>query len=193
MIAGNRDLLVDRNFVQDTKQHLLKKPDKVSYFRSVREELTNNKDFIYLENETVELKFPELGEDVPTIKLFGTPNTCLGGSRSAFKLPGNIQSRIEHCQRLISIDTDIIVSHGPPLSVGDYSSSSASNCGCPALLKEIVERVQPKLTVFGHIHEARGVYQAKLREKEMILANVASLDKSYQPRDSLVVLNLPVL
>ena len=98
---------------------------------------------------------------------------------------------LKHWQKLIKTDTDIIISHGPPLSVGDYSTSSASHCGCPALLKEIVERVKPKLTVFGHIHEARGVYQAEVEGKEMILANVASLDKSYRPRDSIVTLCLP--
>ena len=32
VIAGNRDLLVDRKFVKDTKQHLLNKPDKIQYF-----------------------------------------------------------------------------------------------------------------------------------------------------------------
>jgi len=188
IIAGNRELLVDPMYVYDNKKRHLEKPKMVEYFKTVRRELTNNPNFIYLENESIELSFDETTK----LKIFGTPNTCKGGSHSAFKLPSNIISRTEHWQRLIPTDTDILISHGPPASIGDFSVSSQTHCGCPALFKEIVERVRPKLTVFGHIHEARGVYKGKIEDSEMILANVASVDKAYQPRDSLVEIDLPV-
>ena len=53
---------------------------------------------------------------------------------------------------LIPDDTDILVTHGPPLGYGDYCSSQL-RAGCSELLSTIQNRVKPKIHVFGHIHE----------------------------------------
>jgi predicted phosphohydrolase len=71
-------------------------------------------------------------------------------------------------------DTDILLLHGPPRGFGDRNDRGESS-GCPHLLARITE-VQPKLAVFGHIHEGRGEWELG-RTK---LANVTILDEAYR-------------
>lgn len=52
----------------------------------------------------------------------------------------------------IPADTDILVTHGPPLGRGDLCMHGG-RAGCADLLLQIQERIRPKLHVFGHIHE----------------------------------------
>jgi Icc-related predicted phosphoesterase len=49
---------------------------------------------------------------------------------------------------------DIIISHSPPKGIGDRTSQGIS-VGSTAV-REAIERVQPKLTVCGHIHDSWG-------------------------------------
>jgi predicted phosphodiesterase len=76
--------------------------------------------------------------------------------------------------RRIPDDTDILLLHGPPRGFGDRNDRGEST-GCPHLLARIRE-VQPKLAVFGHIHEGRGEWELG-RTK---LANVTILDGAYR-------------
>ena len=49
-------------------------------------------------------------------------------------------------------DTDILITHGPPLGVMDRE-----HCGDEFLLRHVVDRVKPKAHVFGHIHDGYGM------------------------------------
>src|SRR6185437_8000199 len=72
-------------------------------------------------------------------------------------------------------DTDILLVHGPPIGYGDRNIIS-QQCGSPALL-ETIERVNPKLCIFGHIHEAHGRWTFG----ESQLANVSHVNERYHP------------
>lgn len=87
---------------------------------------------------------------------------------------------------LIPIDTDILITHGPPKGYLDLVTSrvKATNeekwpepehVGSVALI-ERYEQIKPRLHVFGHIHAGRGV--CKLGET--LLANVVIVDESYR-------------
>jgi Icc-related predicted phosphoesterase len=56
---------------------------------------------------------------------------------------------------LIPENTDILMTHGPAYGVLDRTTRG-EKVGCRDL-REAIERVQPKLFVCGHIHEAYGV------------------------------------
>lgn len=60
---------------------------------------------------------------------------------------------------LVPPDTDILLTHGPPLGIADTTFRGYA-VGCADLL-ERVRQVRPKLHVFGHIHEAAGVCQSE--------------------------------
>lgn len=51
---------------------------------------------------------------------------------------------------------DVLLTHGPPHGVGDVLWSG-DRAGCEALA-EALPRARPQVHVFGHIHEAYGVY-----------------------------------
>lgn len=59
---------------------------------------------------------------------------------------------------LIPDDTDVLVTHGPPWGFGDQVNYGPQQVGCVDLL-DAVHRVKPRLHVFGHIHEAYGVFE----------------------------------
>lgn len=49
-------------------------------------------------------------------------------------------------------DTDILVTHTPPVGHGDLCCTGV-RAGCVELLTTVQQRVKPKYHVFGHIHE----------------------------------------
>lgn len=72
---------------------------------------------------------------------------------------------------LISVipKTDILLTHGPPLQVHDLTTRDV-HAGCPALL-ERVSQIQPRLHVFGHIHEGRGATLRKWDDEAVAVAD----------------------
>ena len=57
---------------------------------------------------------------------------------------------------MIPSDSEILVTHGPPLGFGDFTSNNSS-VGCKDLYKAIVNRVKPLYHIFGHVHEGYGI------------------------------------
>lgn len=54
-------------------------------------------------------------------------------------------------------DTDVLITHGPPFGVLDEVIYGNKSVGCEELRKRVLE-VQPKVHVFGHIHEGYGYF-----------------------------------
>ena len=59
--------------------------------------------------------------------------------------------------RAIPPNTDVLITHGPPAGFGDRVSHYRAE-GCADLLAA-VERLRPRLHLFGHIHEDGGAWQ----------------------------------
>lgn len=78
-------------------------------------------------------------------------------------------------------ETDLLVLHGPPKGYGDRTVTGADVGAASAL--DLVDRVRPRLVVFGHIHEGRGGW----KHGEARLLNVAAVDVEYRLRDEPVV------
>ncbi len=85
----------------------------------------------------------------------------------------------------IPTDTDILVTHGPPLGSGDRVVRSAEQVGCADLLRAL-DRVRPRLHVFGHIHEGYGRYD----RPDLILVNASSCTVEYRPTNPPIVVDL---
>jgi len=69
--------------------------------------------------------------------------------------------------------TDILLIHGPPRGYGDRTARGVE-AGSVAQL-ELIERVRPRLAVYGHIHEGRGGFTLGATT----LANVSAVDLQY--------------
>lgn len=86
--------------------------------------------------------------------------------------------------KLIPQDTDILITHGPPFGILDRTRSNY-NAGCEMLLKK-VNQIQPKLHVFGHIHEGYGM----IEKGKIIFANASSVNFNYQLVNAPIVLEI---
>jgi len=83
----------------------------------------------------------------------------------------NVQRGIDLQRKwaLIPDQVDILVTHGPPRGIGD-KVYDGRNEGCDDLLARVLQ-VKPKYHLFGHIHEAAGVY----RQHGITFVNAACL------------------
>lgn len=82
---------------------------------------------------------------------------------------------------LIPPDTDVLITHGPPLGHGDRTSRG-EDVGCADLLARIAE-VRPRLHVFGHIHEGYGV----TRDDHTTYLNACCSTLRYRPTNMPIV------
>jgi Icc-related predicted phosphoesterase len=71
-------------------------------------------------------------------------------------------------------DTDVLVTHCPPRMIGD-ETLSGDHVGSTSL-SHAIERVEPKLNVFGHIHPASGLY----KRNGSYFANASIVNSKYQ-------------
>jgi hypothetical protein len=61
----------------------------------------------------------------------------------------------------IPADTDILLTHGPPRGIFDRMELSDVCWGSSQLLRQRIEQVRPKVHMFGHLHEQRGVWHRR--------------------------------
>lgn len=90
-----------------------------------------------------------------SFKVYGSPITPNFGRWAFMKARGE-QINAHWCK--IPKDTDILVTHGPPHGILDgveRFQGYVEHVGCEMLL-ERVQQVNPKLHIFGHIHEGAG-------------------------------------
>lgn len=80
-------------------------------------------------------------------------------------------------------DTDILITHGPAYGIGDLTLEGI-NAGS-GTLREHVRRVNPKLHVFGHIHEGYGYHGGGMY-------NVSLNTRYYHPTNPIVVVEVEV-
>ncbi len=147
--------------------------------------IAGNHDFLFQEKPHWVPKLPwiylqDSGIEIDGLKVWGSPWQLIFPAPNvwAFNL-----SEEELYQKwcLIMEDTDIVVLHGPPLGYGDIAprmnKSGFENVGSPSLLRRL-KSINPKLVVFGHIHEGFGCWQ----DGSIKLANVSFVDAQYKPR-----------
>ena len=116
-----------------------KRPDRS---RTILSNLT------YLQDELVEIE---------GVRIYGSPWRPKRGCFYRAEAFGYDAKRIGKDKwSKIPDDIDFLLTHGPPYSIRDFNVSTGDPLGCPALLDEIVNRVRPRIHLFGHMHESRG-------------------------------------
>jgi Icc-related predicted phosphoesterase len=107
------------------------------------------------------------GCEVGGFKLWGSPWTPRFGAWAFMKDRG---ADIGERWALIPKGLDVLVTHGPPMGLGDMTKRGEP-VGCEALLARVL-KVKPRLHVFGHIHEGAGEH--RLPDVATRFINVAS-------------------
>ena len=128
---------------------------------------------IYLEHEYIEIE---------GIKIFGSPYTPTYGTWCFMKDRATINRVWQH----ISDPVDILVLHGPPKGILDlaYNENYLDKCGDNSLHK-LIERVTPKLVLFGHIHDNEDNLNFGVFERNGIIYSNASAVKDGRFKDGI--------
>jgi Icc-related predicted phosphoesterase len=115
--------------------------------------------------------------NIDGVRIWASPVTWFEGG--AFGM--SEEAEREKLYNTIPEDTDLLVTHQPPLGVLDQGQ------GCPALRRAVI-RVKPRLHCFGHIHGAYGTQATK----NTLFVNAALLDPDGAPSRQPIVLNFQV-
>jgi predicted phosphohydrolase len=169
MIAGNCDLAFDLARLEKFRVRIDEFCHPTVPIESIKPNfLSDLQNIVYLEDSSATVK---------GVKIWGSPYSPAFGDWGFPIEAGEAEAKWSG----IPDDVDIVLSHGPPKDVAD-AVTSGFHAGCPELRK-VIEKVQPALVVFGHIHEARGVGNIG----NTLCVNVAILDVDFKPK------NVPVL
>ena len=155
MIAGNHDFLFEDS--PEAAKDIL---DKIG------------PEIIYLNDSGVELE---------GLKFWGSPVTPWFHNW-AFNRVGE---KINEHWDLIPVDTNILITHGPPYLTLD-TTKSGLRVGCPELANKIEGLSDLKVHVFGHIHEADGIVE----RNGVTYINASILDLYYEVKNSPVILHV---
>lgn len=94
----------------------------------------------------------ETGVNIEGISFWGSPYTP-DHCDFAFQLHQTGKERWSK----IPDGTDVLITHGPPFGILDIGHEM-DHAGCPFLLEQVTERVEPRIHAFGHIHQCYGRY-----------------------------------
>ncbi|GFO30081.1 metallophosphoesterase mpped2 [Plakobranchus ocellatus] len=182
VIAGNHDLTLDMDMVNNRRSHLLNSfqisRDKFEDYLQEKQLPSSRellKNCIYLQDSSI---------TVCGIKIYGSPWQPEFGDWG-FNLPRGIPCLQKWDQ--IPDETDILVTHGPPIGHGDLCVSG-QRAGCVELLTTIQTRVKPKYHLYGHIHEAYGI----TTDGHTTFINGSNCTLRYKPQNKPVVFDFPI-
>jgi predicted phosphohydrolase len=92
----------------------------------------------------------------------------------AFNLPRG--GPLKEKWALIPDRLDVLITHGPPMGIGDHSAIGQTRVGCADLLSRVRE-ARPRVHLFGHIHEDGGAWTIG----ETLFANVTTWECERAP------------
>jgi Icc-related predicted phosphoesterase len=121
------------------------------------------------------------GTEIDGVKFWGTPWVP---NLLSWAFYGDAV-KLEQTYGSIPKDTDIVISHGPPETLLDFTNhKGGGHVGAPQAL-DMLDRVRPKALICGHIHEGFG----KTRFLDTDVYNVAYVDEHYVPSHTTVVID----
>lgn len=100
----------------------------------------------------------------------------------AFNLHRGAEIRAKWNQ--IPTHTDVLITHGPPINYGDRTFQG-KHVGCADLL-EVIEQINPRYHLFGHIHEGYGIKKSK----QTTFINASSCNMYYEAVNAPIVFEI---
>lgn len=119
---------------------------------------------IYLEDEPVTIQ---------GVNFYGSPRHTLTG----WAFGGEEPELSQHWAK-IPLDTDILITHGPPAKYGSFTKKpkgGLEDLGSTSLLSKVGE-VKPVVHLFGHVHGQYGTYPAA--DIETLFINAANTERN---------------
>ena len=156
-IAGNHDFLFENEKLMSTE---------------MIEEFQKKSDIRYLEDTSTE---------VEGLNFWGSPVTPPFFNWAFMRKDVKIVKHWEY----IADDTDVLITHGPPKDILDYSRYGNENCGCPYLRMRVL-KIKPLVHIFGHIHGEYGTHV----ENDTLFINASTLNERYMVRNKPIVVDV---
>jgi Icc-related predicted phosphoesterase len=117
-------------------------------------------------------------------KIYGSPWSPKFGNWAYQLYRGN---DIKKKWDLIPLDTDILVTHGPPLGILDKVPRSLKLQGCRELLNR-VKQIQPAIHVFGHLHlNYNKIFKFGIKT---LFVNASTCTEEYEPINPPIVFDI---
>ncbi|XP_052799897.1 metallophosphoesterase MPPED2-like isoform X2 [Mya arenaria] len=199
VIAGNHDMTFDSEFMANKhKSRFFTFDSNDSYqqdlakygVKHIQNMLSN---CTYIEDSMVQIY---------GINIYGSPWTVGSGSWGFQRARG---SGIVSIWNQIPTNTDILITHMPPLGYGDSVQGTLSvarlkplfgippmglkdHVGCVDLLRTVQSRVKPTLHVYGHIHEGYGMRT----DGTTTFVNASMCTLKYRPINPPLVFDFPL-
>jgi Icc-related predicted phosphoesterase len=146
-------------------------------YNYINDENLSQSDCVYLEDSAFTLEVPEFSRP---IKFWGSPWQP-PFMNWAFNVP---RDELYKYWEMIPLDTDILITHGGPEGIRDFTLDNQQH-GCSSL-RHYVEKINPALHVFGHIHEAYGA----MVQGETLFVNACTCTRSYNPINKPIIVDL---
>lgn len=182
--TGNHDMTLDPPFYEGVAKHKFKwsGPQDTAACRQL---LMESKTITYLEHSSATIYLTSPSGPRTCFKVFGSPYSP--GQRGwAFQYPlshdGQRNDEAERLWEKIEEDTDIVITHTPAKGHADTATKD-DRAGC-GVLERRLGVVRPMMSVFGHIHEGRGVERVKW--KDFTVSTPPNDDTGTVDSDSLV-------
>jgi len=167
-IAGNHDFAFEKQPRPDWLLHL------------INDENLSQSDCVYLEDDSFIIESPEFSRP---IKFYGSP-----WQPRFFDWAFNVdRDKIHVYWEKIPEDTDVLITHGPPVNIGDNVTHNriVEHVGCVSL-KEHIDRIKPVLHVFGHLHDGYGVSVVN----GVTHVNASICNEQYSPINRPIIIDL---
>jgi len=165
LIAGNHDIGTEKKELEFKK-------------------MCTDNDIIYLNDSGISLE---------GIMFWGSPVTPRFGNGWAWNrdienlIPprGTVYNPIKDHWDRIPDNVDVLLTHGPPKGVLDFTYYDQKHVGCPILLDKVLD-IAPKLHIFGHIHECQGMDQIG----DTVFVNASICTLQYKPTNKPIVVEI---
>lgn len=197
VIAGNHDFTMDvpafEKLVANAKQPLEPELVRKTYgdYGEIRQLLSASAEaanIIFLDEGSYEFRL----RNSALLRVYASPFTPSLSGDWGFQYHPNEGHNFE-----IPETVDIVITHGPPKGILDYTDGRRA--GCPSLF-QAVARARPRLHCFGHIHEGWGGKLVTWRSniplnsvpshfthidnsKSTVLSNISQLETARQTSD----------
>lgn len=110
------------------------------------------------------------GIEYQGVKFYGAPWVPELAGWAFYLPPEELRKR----WNLIPDDTDILITHTPPLDILDRNSRGKA-CGCPDLRKRVID-LRPRVHCFGHVHASGGTIELQ----DTIYINASLVNSQYE-------------
>ncbi|EED20011.1 Ser/Thr protein phosphatase family protein [Talaromyces stipitatus ATCC 10500] len=193
VVAGNHDVSLDPEFYAEHGSHfhgdVAAQEENATAIDLVNKvKGTSSTPIIFLNHESTVVKLTRPDGPQTTFKVFGSPFSRFSGLW-AF----GYSSSQEDGNRLwsqIPLDTDILVTHTPPLGLCDRQPGEDTATGRPKggggiygceQLLDSMGHVRPLLAVCGHVHEGRGYQRVMWNENVNGIASPTTINVNPLP------------